>query len=174
MSTRHQKFEIDLSDYSKEEREAIAIEVIERIVKRTKAGKDKDGEAFAKYSKAYKDSLNFKNAGKSSSVDLTLSGDMLDSISILSNRGGKVVIGFEKDSEENGKADGNIRGTYGQEKRVGPKRDFLGISENELDAILSKYPPDTAKSERRAVKVLTTRDVPDRLSGSVNVDDLED
>lgn len=174
MGTKWQKFELDLSDYDATEREAIAVEVIDQIVKRTQNGKDKNGSSFARYSKDYKNSLNFKNAGKSGTVDLTLSGDMLDSIAILSNRGGKVVIGFEKGSTENGKADGNIRGTYGQDHRVGPKRDFLGITEGELEKILSKYPADSEKAQKRAVKLLTTRDVADRLSGAVNVDDLED
>lgn len=179
MGTKWQKFELDLSDYDAFEREAIAVEVIDQIVKRTQNGKDKNGSAFAKYSKDYKNSLNFRNAGKSSSVDLTLSGDMLDSIAILSNRGGKVVIGFEKGSDENGKADGNIRGTFGQDRKVGPKRDFLGISEGELDKILKRYPLDDTKRasdrlEKRVTEVLTSKNAADRLSGAINVDDLED
>ena len=154
MATKHQKFELSLKGYTEAEREAIAIEVIDQIVKRTKSGKDKNGDAFAKYSKSYKDSQNFKIAGKGSSVDLTLSGDMLDSIQVLANRSAKVVIGFENGTTENGKADGNIRGTYGQSSPVGPARDFLGISESELKRILSKYPKGTRESEIRAQKRL--------------------
>lgn len=174
MGTKWQKFEIDLSDYSVEEREAIAIEVIDKIIKRTKQGKDKDGATFAPYSTEYRNSQNFKNGGKSGAVNLVLSGDMLDSISILKNAAGKVSIGFDKGSAENGKADGNIRGTFGHSKTVGPKRDFLGISDDELETILRRYPPDSKKSDRRTFEVLTTRAEADRLSGAVNVDDLEE
>jgi len=103
-------------------------------VERTDQGKDKDGVPFAKYSKAYKDSLDFKNAGKSSTPNLQLSGDMLAALKYLEKESTRnyITVGFEKDSEENGKADGNIRGTYGKPSPVGPKRDFLGISEKDL------------------------------------------
>lgn len=172
MTTKHQKFDLDLSDYSPVEREAIALEVIDKIIKRTKSGKDKNGRAFEKYSKAYKESLAFKIAGKGSTPDLTLSGDMLDSIKILKNAP-KTVIGFKNGSVENGKADGNIRGTYGKEKTVGPKREFLGISERELNSILSKYPKDSDRSVERAYKRILDEKAADKLSGRVKLQDLE-
>lgn len=171
MPTKHQKFRLNLTGYSPEEREAIAVEVIDKIIKRTKKGLDKDGQPFAGYSKAYKDSLNFKIAGKSSKVDLTLSGDMLDSIKILQNQGRSVEIGFENGSVENGKADGNIRGTYGKPSPVGPARPFLGITDKELKSILSKYPPKSEKSLNRANTVLSRESAADKLSGAVEVDD---
>lgn len=172
MPTKHQKFRLNLTGYSLEEREAIAVEVIDKIIKRTKQGLDKNGQPFEGYSKAYKDSLNFKIAGKSSKVDLTLSGDMLDSIKILNNAGRSVEIGFEEGSEENGKADGNIRGTYGKPRPVGPPRPFLGISDKELKAILNKYPPKTERSRNRTESVLTREEASARLSGQVDVEDL--
>ncbi len=164
MGTEWQKFELDLSDYGDAEREAIAIEVIDRIVKRTKGGKDKNGRPFAPYSQEYRHSLAFKNAGKSETPDLTLSGDMLDSIQLLSNSDGKVEIGFE---------DGNIRGTFGHSSPVGPKRDFLGISSKELSSILKKYPLDE-RTGHRALQVLTTRDAAVTLTGTITFDDLGD
>lgn len=174
MSTQHQKIQIDLKGYSTEEREAIAIRVIDQIVKRTKDGRDKNGKAFAGYSKDYKNSAAFKTAGKSSTVDLTLSGDMLDSIQILKNASGKVEIGFERGSTENGKADGNIRGTYGQDKKVGPAREFLGISSRELRDILSDFPQGEEESLAEARKVLKSVDDADKLSGKVNLEDLDE
>jgi hypothetical protein len=174
MGTKHQKFSLNLKGYSPEEREAIAVKVIDQIVKRTQSGKDKNGEPFAPYSGEYRRSQNFKIAGKGSKVDLTLSGDMLDSIRVLTNQPGKVTIGFERGTTENGKADGNIRGTYGQSASVGPKRDFLGITKEELRGILNEFPKGTDRAREKAKKVLTEVEDADRLSGRVDVEDLDD
>lgn len=111
---------------------------MERIVERTDQGKDKDGRAFAKYSKAYKESLDFKNAGKGP-VNLQLSGDMLAALKVLKTSKEWIEVGFEKGSDENAKADGNIRGTYGSDSPDPKKaRDFLGIEAARLARIV-KY-----------------------------------
>jgi hypothetical protein len=141
MAAKWQKFKVDLTGLGLDEdqRAEVADLVIERIVERTTQGKDKDGKRFAGYSKAYKDSLDFKVAGKSGKVDLQLSGDMLAALRHLKNydTNRSIVVGFEEDSEENAKADGNIRGTYGQSKPIpGKARDFLGITERELAKII--------------------------------------
>lgn len=174
MAQRDRQFSIELPEYSFAEREAIALEVIDRIVERTKAGKDKNGNAFAPYSKDYKESENFKIAGKSNKVNLELSGDMLDGLEIIENRDGRVVIGYGTHNSEGGKAEGNILGTYGQEKQVGPKRDFLGIQEKELDAILDRYPARTEQSERRAQERSIIEDESVRLSAMINFDELDE
>ena len=166
-------FKLDLSDYSPTEREAIALEVIDKIIARTKQGKDKNGNPFAPYTKEYKDSVNFKIGGKSSRVDLTLSGDMLDSLEIVKNAP-VMEIGYSSGNPERGKAEGNILGTYGQPKPTAPKRDFLGIQETELDRILRKYPPKSEKAQQRAKETLTKVKESERLSGRINLDDLED
>jgi len=103
-------------------------------VERTDQGKDKNGNSFAEYSPEYKNSIDFKNAGKSKNAlpNLQLSGDMLAALKVLDSTKNYITVGFEKGSDENGKADGNIRGTYGKPSPVGPKRDFLGISDKEL------------------------------------------
>jgi hypothetical protein len=139
MAAKWQKFKVDLTGLGLDEdqRAEVADLVIERIVERTTQGKDKDGKRFAGYSKAYKDSLDFKVAGKSGKVDLQLSGDMLAAIEALDVTRRSITIGFEPDSDENAKADGNIRGTYGQSKPIpGKARDFLGITERELAKII--------------------------------------
>jgi len=139
MPAKWQKFKVDLTGLGLDEdqRAEVADLVIERIVERTTQGKDKDGKRFAGYSKAYKDSLNFKVAGKSGKVDLQLSGDMLAAIEALDVTRRSITIGFEPGSDENAKADGNIRGTYGQSKPIpGKERDFLGITERELAKII--------------------------------------
>ena len=161
MSTKHQKFTVRLSGYSTKEQEAIALEILEKVKKRTQSGRDKNGNAFEPYSESYKKSAAFKAAGKTSKVNLTLSEDMLNSMEILKNEKGRVTLGFEDGSVENGKADGNIRGTYGKPRKVGPARDFLGISNDELSTILKKYPPGTKRSENRAERKLASREDPE-------------
>ena len=139
MATKWQKIKIDLSGYglSPDQKDEVADLIIERIVNRTDQGKDKDGRRFPGYSKSYKESLDFKVAGKSSKVDLQLSGDMLAALSVLDKTSRSVTIGFENGSEENAKADGNIRGTYGNPSPNPKKaRDFLGITIKELTDII--------------------------------------
>ncbi len=143
-------------DYSPAERIAIAEDIIEQIVKRTqKMNLDKNGQPFPKYSKNYKESLDFKIAGKSGgNVNLTLSGDMLTELDLISHRAGELLIGFENGSEENAKAEGNIKGTYGQKHKIrGKKRDFLGITKTEKDNILKKYPLKDIEARKKTVDI---------------------
>lgn len=123
---------------SRDERESIADLVIEFMVKRTQDGKDVTGKKFkAKYSKAYIDSLDFENAGKSKSkVDLQLSGDMLAAMALLDEKDGRIVVGYPEGSEEAGKAEGNILGSYGGDPDPKKARPFLGIKPKELQKII--------------------------------------
>lgn len=131
---------------SRAERLEIADLVIEFIVDRTLSGKDKDGKPFKKspgarrgekYSKSYVDSLDFKNAGKSpSDINLQLSGDMLAALAMLDEKDGKIVVGYEKGSDEEGRAEGNILGSYGGDPDPKKARPFLGIKPNELKKII--------------------------------------
>lgn len=145
-----QKIKVDLSGYglSSDEKEQVADLIIERIVNRTDKGKDKNNIPFVKYSPAYKESLDFKNAGKSKNgpVNLQLSGDMLAAIKIIGITSRSATIGFEAGTPENGKAEGNIKGTYGQSSPiVGKARDFLGISDEELLNIIAVIQNDKPK-----------------------------
>jgi hypothetical protein len=126
-------------DYSDDDAETVAEEILNFIVERSKAGKGMDGEKFPGYSKSYKESLDFKIAGKSSKVNLTLSGEMLDSLEVLQARKGKIVIGFQRGSDMNARAEGNILGSYGQPNPNPSKaRNFMELSNNELSKILKK------------------------------------
>lgn len=143
MSAKWQRVQIEIpKDYGPDERRAIAQDIINFIIDRTqKKGLDKNNNKFPPYSPNYIDSLDYRNAGKSKKVNLTLSGDMLGALDLLRDESGKIVIGYEKGSDENARADGNIRGTYGQSKENSKyKRDFLGISKKDLEKIISKYP----------------------------------
>lgn len=142
MATKWQKIKIDLSGHglNEDQRHEVADLVIERIVNRTDQGLDINGKPWkgkaGEYSESYKKSLDFKIAGKGP-VNLQLSGDMLAAIDVLDLTSRSAVIGFEKGSDENAKADGNIRGTYGNSTPIkGKARDFLGISERDLLKII--------------------------------------
>jgi hypothetical protein len=157
MATEHQYFIIDIpKGFSDADRETIGEEVIDFIRERTKDGKSWRNREFAGYSDSYAHSLNFKIAGKSKKdVDLTLSGDMLGALTLLDHRDGKLKIGYEKGSQENAIADGNIRGTYGKDKPVGPKRDFLGITKTDLSRILDHFTPEEAAAAEAARQVMS-------------------
>jgi hypothetical protein len=157
MGAKWQRVKIPIDKrYKPNERRAIAREIVEKIRQRTQdRNVDKNGRPFPKYSKDYVESLDFKIAGKSrGDIDLTLSGDMLTALDLLSHKSGELMVGYENGTEENAKADGNIRGTYGS-KRPNPKkkRDFLGIMKKELNEILKKYPLKTKEIRERQAEI---------------------
>lgn len=137
-----QKVTIDIpKGYDSEERRSIGVDIIDRIIDRTKSGKDKNGEDFTGYTPEYKKSFDFKLAGKGSTVNLTLSGEMLNSLEVLETSDGSITIGYRpNDKFNNDKAEGNILGSYGGKPNPGKARDFLGATSIEVDTILKKYP----------------------------------
>lgn len=140
MSVKHQRITLDIpDDLDPSQREAVADAVIEHIRRRTADGVDRNGQKFPPYSDIYVKSLAFKIAGKKrSEINLTLSGDMLAALELLDHKPGKITIGFVKGSEENARADGNIRGSYGGSPDPKKARDFLGVDEKELELILER------------------------------------
>lgn len=165
MSNRWTSRKVNISKkYTEQEREAIAFEIISYIQERSKAGKGKDNKKWQppadKYSKEYKQSLDFKNAGKSSTVNLTLSGDMLNSIDLLEDTDGQLTIGISSDDPDHGKAEGNIRGSYGKPTGSRAKaRDFLALSKGEVDRILKKFPLKDDERRQKAVENFITATV---------------
>lgn len=162
--------------YSQEEREAIAFELIDKIIERTKKGIDRKGNQFPSYSDSYTGSLDFKIAGKSKNkINLTLSGDMLADLQLLNHDKGEIVIGFENGSDSNAKAEGNIKGTYGQKTSTGKKRDFLGVQEKELREVLEKYPlDDFEKRQKRTQNINDLISDVDLISGRIILDELQE
>lgn len=120
------------------DRVALSDAIINYIQNRTLDGLDKNLEPFIKYTSNY---AKHKGVGVND-VDLTFSGDMLLDLKLLSHKNGELTIGFEKGSKSNGKAEGNIRGTYGQSAPVNKGRDFLGISDEEVDALMNNVEID--------------------------------
>ena len=139
-----QRFKVKINEsFRPQERQAIAQEIIDHIVERSQEKNlDKNGRRFPRYSKSYEKSLDFKIAGKSAgNVNLTLSGEMLNSIRLLQSRRGELTIGFDRgDTENNAKAEGNILGTYGKKTSdPGKARDFLGIQKSAVNEIQRRY-----------------------------------
>lgn len=169
MPAKHQVVAITIpKEYGPTERQAIAQDVLQFIRKRTQSGRvDKNGKPFPGYSKEYIDSLDFKIAGKSkSAINLTLSGDMLAAMDLQRHEPGKIVIGFQNGTEENARADGNIRGTYGKDRGSKAKaRDFLGIGRDDLQKILAAYPKP--ESQEQARQRLAAAESAARLAGRV-------
>jgi len=127
-------FEIEISKkFKPEDRRAIAQEIIDEIISRTENGLDADNKKFVGYSKTYS-----REKGQSN-VDLTFSGDMLSEIKLLQEKSGKLRIGFERGYDGLGKVEGNVLGTYGQDKPVNKGRNFLGITQDDLNRILAPY-----------------------------------
>lgn len=140
----HMKFKVSIpEEYTAFERELLGDEIIDFIRERVQGKNlDKRNRPFGSYSEEYVDSLDFKIAGKDKNeVNLTLSGDMLGAMRVLEHERGSVTIGYEDGSQENAKAAGNILGTYGKDRPVGPKRDFLGLTKQDLEKIVRKIPP---------------------------------
>lgn len=162
-----QKFTVKVSSkYEETERLAIGLEIIDRILERTAEGFDKKGKKFPGYSDKYIDSLDFSLAGKTKTVNLNLSGEMLGAIEVLDvDKNGEITIGIPADDTfNNGKAEGNIKGTYGQDKPIrGKKRDFMGISRKDLKEITNKYKINNQENRdearTRALELLTASQI---------------
>lgn len=128
-------FKIPSGYYSKDRRNEIAEAIKNEVVKRTKAGRDKNNELFAKYTKEYA-----KEKGQRRR-DLTLSDDMLSNLKVLKVGTTNITIGYEQDYDGMGKVEGNVLGTYGQSQPIeGKSRDFLGISQGDLERVLRRFP----------------------------------
>lgn len=126
------KFKLKISPSLKpKQRVELADAVIEYIKHRTMDGFDKNLDRFEPYTPTY---AKFKGVNRND-VDLVFSSEMLEAMKTLSHKKGELTIGYEKGSRENGKAEGNIKGTYGKPFPVTKGRDFLGINEDELSKI---------------------------------------
>jgi len=125
-------FGADLSDRPAL-KEAIAQQIIDRIVERTESGIDRHNRGFKSYSGQYVESDEFQAFGKrEGQVNLTLTGNMLGLLDVKEISGNKIVIGWDE-PEEAEKAHGHISGN------VGKKRDFLGLPVSEIEKIREEF-----------------------------------
>jgi len=174
-----QKFTVKVSKkYDKETRIAIGLEIIDSILARTAKGKDKKNKDFAGYSKSYTSSFDFKLAGKGKKPNLNLSGEMMNSVTLLETDEGEITIGIPDDDEfNNSKAEGNIKGTYGGAPKRGKKRDFMGIPRGDLNAIKSQFSIKTKKdresTSNKVFKALLANEASQEIAGNfLNVEEL--
>ena len=107
----------------------IGREIITRIEARTVRGINKNGQQFPAYSKAYK-----KTTGKTSPVDLVISGKMLKNLRVTETTDDTITISWpEGQSKIRLRAENHIHGV------TLPRRDFLGLPANELRSIAEEF-----------------------------------
>jgi len=127
-----------------EDREQLGNEIVRFIIDRTRKGLDKNNVPFRGYSENYKDHIDFQNAGKSNRVNLTLTGEMLNTLEVQAHGPGFIRIGFS-DTDSNDKA------FYSREKG----RDFLGISAKDLQLLLTKF-LDRTPQQREQQQIISS------------------
>ena len=122
---------------SKDDRINIGRDIIEYIETRAiSENKGFDGsreKKFPRYTKEYA----AKKGVSRGDVNLVLSAKMFNAVEVLTDRPGAVTVGIDKGSPEAGKAEGNIKGTYGG--NANKPRPFLGLPQKKLDEIVAKY-----------------------------------
>lgn len=118
--------------------------LLDKIIEKTIDNKSIKGNKFKKYSKAYMESAAFKKAGKTSKVNLTLSGDMLALVEAVGETANTITLGWS-DTKQGGKAHGHITG--GGRNNSLPVRDFFGLNAKDIAAVKGKF-----KSEIDAIK----------------------
>jgi hypothetical protein len=91
---------------TKAELRRVGQDLIDTIVTRTRSGKDASGRRFRPYTPAY---AKWKGV-RPSQVDLTLSGDMLDGLTVLSTSHGRVRAGWRSKKLERRAAYNEERG----------------------------------------------------------------
>lgn len=129
------------SDFDSTDRANAAQLIIDTIVQRTLKNLDSNGKRFPNYSTEYANSLEFKIAGKSKNdPNLTLTGDMLNSIQVLESGSGFITIGYNEGTPENDKA------VWAERSDNGPVRAFLNVQDKELEAIVAQVRTDRPRS----------------------------
>jgi hypothetical protein len=136
-------YEVADIDLTATQRKTLGNKIIDRIVDRTRDQQlDKNNKPWKTptYSESYAKSLDFKAAGKQKgTVNLSLTGDMLDDLKVIEHGPGYIDIGYKPSYSGAGKVEGNVIGSYGQPQgRPKLARNFLGIEKKELGYLLEE------------------------------------
>lgn len=106
--------------------------VVDEILKRTEDGEDIWHSKFKAYSKSYEASEDFDEFGKTKSqVDMTLTGDMLDSLD-FTTRGGTIIVSLSGDTNLLKSYNHNTGDTL-------PQRRFFGVTDDDLEVIAEDF-----------------------------------
>lgn len=128
-------------------REVFFQAAFDKMLERIDSGVGADGKRLHPYSKAYKESLEYHVYGKDGTVNMQLTGGMVQSIEILSQNDKKMKIGFLGE-QENTKAFAHITGFSGHpvlDGKVKP-RNFFGWKDDDLITIANELKPATPDS----------------------------
>lgn len=137
MSNPQQKKKIKIpKNLSNNERKVLGELIVDYIKERSKKGLDSQNRPFKKYDETYLRHPDFKLADKTKKVNLSFTGEMLDDLEVLSHTKGSLTIGYEAGSTTNDKAFYNIEEH---------KRDFLGITQEDVNRIANKLPETDEK-----------------------------
>lgn len=142
-------------------RQALGEEMVAIMVERAKSRKGVESlgdgvfkaKRFPKYSKEY---AKWKGVSRGA-VDLTLSGEMLEALEVISHKNGSILIGMPRgDKELNGKAEGNRLGSYGGTPDASKARDFMGLPKTEMSKILLSVASEDDKLKAKAREFVKT------------------
>lgn len=137
---------------------------LEKLQQRLDSGRGVDGK-LAEYSTAYKNSLAYKVFGKTSTVNMQLSGDMLTAVVELDSSKDKMKIGIN-DQIEAAKAYGHMTGMKGHPTLEGkmPVRNWFGWTDAELIKIANAIKPEV-KSQQTITDIAALKLLDRLLSG---------
>lgn len=113
-------------------RDSFAQDVIDHIVQRSQSGKSINNRGFKKYDEDYVESDTFRAYGKSTDVNMTLTGQMLDSVDVLESGGTSFKIGINDPSQAPKAYNHQVGDTL-------PKREWFGVRDAELQSLADKY-----------------------------------
>jgi hypothetical protein len=123
-------------------RETLFQVLFDQMIDRLSTGRGVDNKIMPKYSDAYKNSLAYKAFGKDGTVNLELTGDMINSVNIQKQNSSKMTIGFTGDVE-NAKAFAHMTGFEGHPTLDGKvkRRNFFGWTDKEIEAAAEELRP---------------------------------
>lgn len=126
-------FGVDLSE-DESLKQAIGQVLVDTMLTRAESGKGIGGVKLkSPYSKTYANSIEFKAAGKSKGkVNMTLTGDMLAAVNVVSTDGNKIKIGIDDDEQVAKAYNHQVGDTV-------PARPFFGFTKDELSEVKSKF-----------------------------------
>lgn len=153
MSEPQQKVKLSIPEsFNETDRVQLGELVIDHILERTSQGLDKNNKGFTAYAKSYSGSKDFRLAGKSkSTVNLQLTGDMLQSMTLLDHGTGYITVGYESGTDANDKAD------WAAASDNGPSREFVGIKESNLNLLVEQVNLTKVDENEEASNTLARR-----------------